>query len=165
MGSDWLGWNMKGSWAAGRSRLLLFNILKDEQRPAPLLQYDWSKSANADETVKSVLKPRVLKAPKSYFRLDRTRLIQNWVMLLMRKAKGSMWIKQQHMYSYRLRTGHTHIIFPFERQYQHRSFHLRAPVGRFSQRIWSTGKRSDGQLEGNLGKTSWSRQILLCGPH
>lgn len=79
MGSDWLGWNMKGSWATRRSCLLLFNILKDEQRVAPLLKYDWSNSANVDETVKSLLlqlKLSVLKVPKSYFRLDHTRLIQ-----------------------------------------------------------------------------------------
>lgn len=113
MGSDWLGWNMKGSWAARGSCLPLFNILKDEQRLAPLLQYDWSNSANVDETVKSLLlqlKPSVLKVPKSYFRLDHTRLIQtgsrvqkNKKDFAGKKRKSSMWIKQHHICSYRLK--------------------------------------------------------------
>lgn len=113
MGSDWLGWNMKGSWAARRSCLLLFNMLKDEQRLAPLLQYVWSNSANVDETVKSLLlqlKLSVLKVPKSYFRLDRTRLIQtgSWLQknkkdFAGKKRESSTWIKQHHICSYRLK--------------------------------------------------------------
>lgn len=113
MGSDWLGWNMKGSWAARRSCLQLFNILKDEQRLAPLLQYDWSNSANVDETVKSLLlqlKLSVLKVPKSYFRLDHTRLIQTGSRLQKnkkgfagKKRESSMWIKQHHICCYRLK--------------------------------------------------------------